>query len=176
MAVVWGTVKDHEGHISVQSGRAGGTTFHIYFPITRKEAPEAPGTLTVEDYQGRGEKILVIDDVDEQREIASALLSRLGYAVSTAASGREALDHLETKPADLLLLDMIMDPGWDGLETFRKILERHPGQKAIIASGFSETGRVREAQNLGAGLYIKKPYTLAKLGLAVRDELAGQRG
>ncbi len=62
-------------------------------------------------------------------------------------------------------------PGIDGLETYRRICEGHPGQKAIIASGYSETGRVQEAQRLGAGTYIKKPYTLEKIGMAVRTEL-----
>jgi len=66
---------------------------------------------------------------------------------------------------------MIMDPGIDGLETYKKILEIRPGQKAIIASGFSETDRVRDTLSLGAGQYIKKPYTLEKIGIAVRAEL-----
>jgi DNA-binding NarL/FixJ family response regulator len=66
---------------------------------------------------------------------------------------------------------MIMDPGIDGLETYRQILELHPGQKAIIVSGFSENERVRAAQALGAGAYLRKPYTYDKIGLAVRTEL-----
>jgi DNA-binding NtrC family response regulator len=73
--------------------------------------------------------------------------------------------------ADLLILDMIMDLGIDGLETYKRILEFHPGQKAIIASGFSETERVKKVQKLGAGAYIKKPYVLEKIGIAVRAEL-----
>ena len=64
-----------------------------------------------------------------------------------------------------------MDPGIDGLETYKKILEYHPHQKAVISSGFSETERVKEAQKLGAGQYIQKPYTMEKLGLAVKEEL-----
>jgi DNA-binding NtrC family response regulator len=78
---------------------------------------------------------------------------------------------MKDNSADLLVLDMIMAPGIDGLETYKKIIEVHPGQKAIIASGFSETERVKEAQNLGAGEYIKKPYTMEKIGLAVKSEL-----
>ena len=66
---------------------------------------------------------------------------------------------------------MIMDPGIDGLDTYKGIIEIHPGQKAIIASGFSETNRVKEAQKLGAGVYINKPYTIEKIGLAVKSEL-----
>jgi DNA-binding NtrC family response regulator len=66
---------------------------------------------------------------------------------------------------------MIMDPGMDGLDTYKKIIKMHPRQKAIIASGFSETDRVKEAQRLGAGVYVKKPYSLEKIGVSVRDEL-----
>jgi DNA-binding NtrC family response regulator len=66
---------------------------------------------------------------------------------------------------------MIMDPGIDGLETSKRIIELHPGQKAIIASGFSETKRVKKAQKLGAGAYVEKLFLLQKIGLAVRDEL-----
>ena len=66
---------------------------------------------------------------------------------------------------------MIMDPGMDGLETFEKILQTTPDQKAVIASGFSESERVKKMQELGAGSYVKKPYTLEKIGVAVRKEL-----
>lgn len=68
-------------------------------------------------------------------------------------------------------LVMNMDPGIDGLDTYKKVLELHPGQKAIIASGFSETDRVKELQSLGAGAYIRKPLLLEKIGLAVKEEL-----
>ncbi len=114
--------------------------------------------------------------MEEQRKIARDLLGKLGYVATTAASGEEALDYMEGHSADLLVLDMIMDPGIDGLETYKRILEFHPGQKAIIASGFSETELVREAQRLGAGQYIRKPYTLEKIGLAVKEELDKDKG
>jgi YesN/AraC family two-component response regulator len=66
---------------------------------------------------------------------------------------------------------MIMDPGMDGLQTFEEINRRYPDQKVIIASGYSESDRVKTAQLLGAGDYIKKPYTLESIGIAVRKEL-----
>ena len=114
---------------------------------------------------------MIVDDVREQREIASDILNRLGYAVTAVSSGEGALEYLKKNTADLIVLDMIMDPGIDGLETYRRIIEMHPGQKAIIASGYSETERVREAQALGAGAYLKKPYTLEKIGMAVKNKL-----
>ena len=78
---------------------------------------------------------------------------------------------MQTHTVDLLVLDMVMLPGIDGLETYRRICEKHPHQKAIIASGFSESERVKALQALGAGAYLRKPYTLEKIGMAVRREL-----
>jgi len=170
MAVVWGTVKDHNGYIHVKSTEGKGTTFTLYFPVTRKSVEERSET-SLEDYMGKGEAILVVDDVEEQRKIASGMLKELGYSVISVSSGEEAVEYLKTNKADLLLLDMIMEPGIDGLNTYKKIIEIHPGQKAIIASGFSETDRVKEVQSLGAGAYIKKPFLLEKIGLAVKEEL-----
>jgi signal transduction histidine kinase len=171
MAVVWGTVKDHKGYIDIQSTEGKGTTFTLYFPVTRKEIQGKEKALPIENYIGRGESILVVDDVEEQREIASRILMKLGYSVTSVASGEEAVDYMKDNSADLLVLDMIMDPGIDGLQTYKKILNIHPHQKAIIASGFSATNRVKEVQRLGAGAYIKKPYTLEKIGIVVKTEL-----
>jgi DNA-binding NarL/FixJ family response regulator len=70
-----------------------------------------------------------------------------------------------------MVLDMIMDPGMDGLDTYRSVIEIRPEQKAIIVSGFSESDRVKAARALGAGAYVRKPYVIEKLGLAVRKEL-----
>jgi len=120
---------------------------------------------------GKDETILVVDDLDEQRKIASGMLKELGYSVVSVPSGEEAVEYLATSKVDLLLLDMIMDPGMDGLDTYKKILQIHPEQKAIITSGFSETDRVKEVQSLGAGAYIRKPLLLEKVGLAVKEEL-----
>jgi PAS domain S-box-containing protein len=171
MTVVWGTVKDHNGYIDVESTEGKGTTFTLYFPVTRKESVKDKSLINIEDYMGGGETVLVVDDIEEQREIASVMLKKLGYSVTSVSSGEEAIDYMKDHSADLLILDMIMDPGIDGLETYRKILELHPGQKAIIASGFSESKRVKQVQKLGSGTYVKKPYLLKKIGIAVRGEL-----
>lgn len=172
MAVVKGTVEDHSGYIDVQSTPGEGTDFTLCFPATYRKIAEEKASLPVEEYMGQGESILVIDDISEQREVACSMLTTLGYSADTVSSGEEAVEYLKEKNVDLIVLDMIMDPGLDGLDTYKKILEINPGQKAIIASGYSETGRVKEAQKLGAGVYLKKPYTLQKIGLAVRNDLA----
>jgi two-component system, cell cycle sensor histidine kinase and response regulator CckA len=169
--VVWGTVKDHNGYIDVQSTEGKGTTFTLYFPVTREKLSEDKSHLAIGSYSGDGESILVIDDVEEQRKIASGMLKELGYSVVSVSSGEKAVEYLRTNKVHLLVLDMIMDPGMDGLDTYKKIIEMHPDQKAIIASGFSETGRAKEVQGLGAGAYIRKPFLLEKIGLAVKEEL-----
>jgi len=171
MAVVWGTIRDHRGYIDVQSIEGKGTTFLLYFPVTRKESTKGKSLLSTENYMGKGETILVVDDREEQREIASGMLRKLNYSVTSVASGEEAVDSLKDNAVDLLVLDMIMAPGIDGLDTYKQILELHPKQKAIIASGFSETDRVKEIQKLGAKKYVKKPYTMENIGLAVKEEL-----
>ncbi len=171
MTVVWGTVKDHQGYILVTTAKGSGTTFKLYFPITRKDLSEAAPPMQKELREGKGEQILVVDDVEEQRDIAFRMLTRLGYAVHTVPSGEEAVEYMKENVADLLLLDMIMDPGMDGLDAYKKILEIHPGQKAIIASGYTETERINQARDLGADEYIKKPYSLSRIGSAVRKAL-----
>jgi signal transduction histidine kinase/ActR/RegA family two-component response regulator len=171
MAVVWGTVKDHSGYIDVKSKLGEGSTFTLYFPVTRKKLPLAEQSISAEKYKGNGESILIVDDIKEQREIASGMLKKLGYNVITVPSGEEALDYMQENGADLLVLDMIMNPGMDGLETYQKILQFHPEQKAVIASGFSESEKVKKAQSIGAGTYVKKPYSFEKIGLAVKGEL-----
>jgi signal transduction histidine kinase/ActR/RegA family two-component response regulator len=171
MAVVWGSVKDHNGHIAVESTEGKGTKFTVYIPLTKEPLAGRKSLCQPKAPPGKGESILVIDDVKEQREIASKILEKIGYAVHAVASGEEALAYLRQSSADLLILDMLMEPGMDGLETYRKILEIRPGQKALIASGFTETWRVKEAERLGVGGYLKKPYLLNQIGLAVRAEL-----
>jgi PAS domain S-box-containing protein len=175
MAVVWGTVKDHKGYIDVRSVEGKGTTFSLYFPVTRKDLAKEKAIVSIEDYLGKGESILVVDDVEEQREIASGMLRKLGYDVTTVPSGEEAVEYMKENRSDLMVLDMIMRPGIDGLETYKRIAQMHPGQKAIIVSGFSESDRVKEAQKLGAGGYVKKPYLMEKIGLAVRKELGWKK-
>ncbi len=172
LAVVWGTVKDHDGYINVESEEGKGTVFTLYFPVTHEEMPPEPASVSTAEYMGNGESILVVDDVKEQREMAAKILMNLNYRVAALPSGEEAVEYLKQHAVDLVVLDMIMDPGMDGLDTYMKMLKIHPRQKAIIVSGFSETERVGKALELGAGTCVKKPYVVETLGLAVRKTLA----
>lgn len=174
LAVVWGTVKDHNGYINVQSTEGEGSTFTLYFPASREDIPAEAMAISMSEYMGRGESILIVDDVEDQRELAAGILRKLNYRVEGVSSGEEAIEYLKDHHVDLIILDMIMDPGIDGLDTFRGVLKSHPEQKAIIVSGFSESDRVKAAQEIGAGAYVRKPYIIEKLGLAVRHELDRQ--
>ena len=170
MTLIWSTVKDHGGFIDIQTDEGHGSTFDLYFPVTREVPDEMEKSFSLEECRGT-ERILVVDDIPEQRQIAALMLGKLGYDVKTVASGEAAIERLKNDKVDILVLDMIMDPGIDGCETYRRIVASHPGQKAIIASGFTESDRVKEAQRLGAGTYIKKPYSIEVISRAIRREL-----
>lgn len=167
LTVVQSIVDDHGGYIDLRSEAGTGTTFTIYLPISREGlTSEEPPVAT-----GGSEAVLVVDDDEIQRFVTKQLLEALGYEVTTVASGEAAIEYLRERPADLLILDMIMPGGIDGAETYRRVLEIRPAQPAIIVSGFVESDRVHEAQALGAGAYVRKPLTLEGLAQAVRHEL-----
>ena len=168
LAVVYGIIKDHKGHYDVLSELGKGTEFLLYFPVSQ-EATIAAAPVDA-DLEGTG-TILVVDDVPEQREIAEQILVSLGYEVKTAANGREAVAYVTEHPVDLLVLDMILEKGFDGLDTYREILKLNPSQKAIIVSGFAATDRVSQMQAMGAGAYLKKPYTRQQLAEAVKQQM-----
>ncbi len=172
MAVVWGTVQDHGGHVHVDSTLMRGTTITLFFPATREEPVISSSSLDIDAFTGDGESVLIVDDVAEQREIATDMLKVLNYSVHAVSSGEAAVAYLRDHDADLVLLDMIMDPGMGGLQTYRRILDLHPGQRALLVSGYSETDDVREALRLGAGQYVRKPYALITIARAIRRVLA----
>ena len=174
LTLVWNVVQDHGGYIDVVCD-SHGTRFELYFPITREAVVAEFPPIPLEHLFGRGEMILVVDDVESQRELSCDMLKQLGYKTESVTGGKEAIEYVKEHSVDLLLLDMIMDPGMNGLETYEEIKKIHPKQKAIIVSGFSETDQVKGALKLGAGRYIKKPLILEALGRAVKEELNTER-
>ncbi|MGI5835570.1 MAG: histidine kinase N-terminal 7TM domain-containing protein [Chloroflexota bacterium] len=169
LSIIQAIVGDHKGYLDLESEVGKGTTFSVYLPICR----DAPEVKPEWELRGGSETLLVVDDDRLQRDVTRQLLERLGYRVVEAASGGEALAYLAENPVDLILLDMIMPPGIDGTETYRRALEIRPNTPAIIVSGFAESERVREAQRLGAGAYIRKPVNQERLARATRDALDG---
>ncbi|WP_163339962.1 ATP-binding protein [Desulfopila sp. IMCC35008] len=171
MTVVWGTVKDLNGYIDINSSPGEGTIITLYFPITDDLKPPSKNNFTLSTYQGDLQKILVVDDSESQREIAQSILESLNYHVISLPSGEDAVRYLRDHDVDLLFLDMIMDPGIDGLETYCKIKVFKPGIKTIIASGYSESVRLKEVQKLSNAIFLKKPYTLERISEAVHSTL-----
>ncbi len=170
LAVVWNVMQDHNGYIDVISDERG-TTFRLYFPITRETPWEEDPSFPIDAYKGNGEMVLVVDDVESQRDISCRMLKVLGYETKAISSGEGAVEYFKENSADLILLDMIMEPGINGRETYERIAALRPKQKALIVSGFAQTDEIKAAQRLGAGKYLKKPLTLQALGMAVKEEL-----
>ncbi|MDA3940194.1 MAG: response regulator [Spirochaetia bacterium] len=164
LSVVWNTVQDHHGGIIVTSSDKG-TVFDLYFPVDRTSTIEDYIFEDVGDIKGTGESVLIIDDESLQQEIASGMLNNLGYKTNYVSSGKEAIKWLETNSVDILLLDMIMPSGLSGFQTYKEIIKIYPDQKAIIASGYSQNNDVENTLKLGAGRFIKKPYTIDLLAV-----------
>lgn len=170
LAVVWNTIQDHGGTVTVESNE-NGTTFDLYFPSVKKEIAPMIEQEDWKRHKAHGETVLIIDDEPNQRVIATKLLQMLGYSPHTVESGEKALQYLQNHSTDIVVLDMIMAPGMSGRETYSKILEIQPTQKAVIASGFAEDDDVKATIALGASVFIPKPYTLIQLGTALSKTL-----
>ncbi len=170
LSVVWNTVQDHKGQIFVESSDKG-TRFQLYFPVNREDATEQDRPKEDVIPSGNGETVLVVDDEPQLRDIASQMLTRLGYNVASVCSGELALKFLADNSVEMVVIDMQMEPGMNGRETYEKILDLIPGQKAIIASGYSEHDEVKVALKLGVAGFIKKPYSMDELGRAIRAAL-----
>ncbi|MCX5742871.1 MAG: response regulator [Proteobacteria bacterium] len=171
MTLIAAALKEHGGFLDLKTAEGEGTAFELYFPATRDELAVADAPARLEDCLGT-ERVLVVDDVAEQRSIASKMLRKLGYDVHVVESGEVALAYLRQERADIVVLDMVMDPGIDGCEAYRQIVAEHPRQRAILTTGFASSDRVVEALRLGVGACIPKPYTLERLARALRKELA----
>jgi two-component system, cell cycle sensor histidine kinase and response regulator CckA len=173
LAIVWNTVREHGGWIEVKDNNPG-AAFEIYLPATeeKRSSPEMPGNDLCPT--GRGEKILLIDDQPEQNETMARLLKSLGYTTLSAGSGEEGLALLKNQPVDLVLLDMMMGEGLNGRETYERILQIRPGQKAIIISGYAKSEDVSQARILGISSFLEKPVTRAQIGRTIKKVLAGE--
>ncbi len=170
LSVVWNAMQDHNGAVVVSRGN-GATTFELYFPATQQTIADLKNRTHDIRIQGQGEKILVVDDEPQQRNLAGKMLELLGYEVVCVESGEKAVAYLQDHQADLILLDMLMDPGMNGRQAYERMIALRPGQKAVIASGFSESDEVKTALAMGAGAFIQKPYSIEQLGQAIKKTL-----
>ncbi|MGI9625980.1 MAG: ATP-binding protein [Longimicrobiales bacterium] len=171
LAVSYGIVQNAGGVISCRSAPGKGTEFSLLLP--RAEAPSAPVATPAAPTarsDGRGERILVIEDEDPVRELITIGLSEAGYTVLGAPDGQSALTTLNasTENVDLIVSDVIL-PGKSGPEVVREIQTRSPGVRAMFISGYDDN----EVENTGykPELLLRKPFTIDQLRQAVRRAL-----
>lgn len=176
LSIVYGVVKDHHGFVDVASEVGKGATFRLHFPLTEdaKAAAEGAGGM---ELKGGTEHVIVVDDEPHIRRLATRQFGRLGYKITTASCGREAVGLFEAAkkegqkcPFDLIVLDMIMEADFDGLSTYKAIVNLYPDVPVIISSGYAPTQRVTEAMAMGAG-WLQKPYDINEMAKNVRDML-----
>ncbi len=176
LAMVFGIVQGHGGHITCYSEPGVGTTFKIYFPVIELEAQPEVSTTGEMPAFGTG-TILVVDDEEYIRDLAVRILSRAGYRVLTAGNGQEALDIYRKKKGEisLVILDLIM-PQMGGKECLERLLDIDPKAKVIIASGLLPEEAAREALRRSAKGFVRKPYNFREMLLAVSDVLGPAGG
>jgi len=172
LSVVYNVLIDHGAHIDVESKLGIGTKFSIYFPATteKKKRTEKDKQL----HKGCG-RILVVDDRQEQREIATLMLTTLGYEVESVDSGQETIKYLKHHQTDVIWLDMILEDKMDGLDTYIEIIKIKPDQKTIIVSGYSKSERITEAKELGVNSFIQKPYSINDISVSLNEVLGDSR-
>jgi two-component system cell cycle sensor histidine kinase/response regulator CckA len=169
LAQVYGIVRQHEGHIAVESQLGSGTTFKIYLPALAlpEVKTEAPPRIT--SPAGRGETILVVEDDATTRAAISEILTDLGYQVLTAANGREALAMFNHKIA-LVLSDLVM-PEMGGGTLYAALEEKYPHVKMMVMTGYPVTNGGRELLKQGIMGWIAKPFSTDEIAQAVRQAL-----
>ena len=173
LAMVYGIIKNHWGHITCNSEPGAGTIFKIYFPVFQEEFVRRPEQEdTIEEISGGTETILLVDDDKPIRELAEEILKMFGYNVLSARDGESALNIYQKgkNHISLIILDLIM-PGMGGRKCLEEILKLNPSQKVIIASGYSINGSAQDLLGKGAKDFIKKPYEMRPMLAKVREVL-----
>ena len=174
LAIVWNTMEDHDGKITVQN-EADSTSFQLFFPAVAAQAPHNNQSILQNTASppknGKGERILIVDDEEIPRRMATHVLNSLNYSACALGSGEEAVAYIRENPMDLVILDMLMEPGMNGYETYRQMLKIYPQQKAIIISGYSNNIDVERTLKLGAAFFLQKPYDLSEIATAVSAAL-----
>lgn len=176
LAITHSIISRHDGRISVESVPGAGTTFTIDLPATTLQPLPSAERITLAPGDTRG-KILVMDDDDMMRELATDILTLAGHQVTTAREGAEALGrYLDAAssgaPFDLVILDLTVRGGMGGLEAARSILGQDPQARIIVASGYSNDEVMAHYHQYGFRAAIAKPYDVAVFTATVASVLA----
>jgi len=177
LSVVYGIVKDHGGWTHVESQPGRGTTLEVFLPITPDDSVrDAPDAIPVEMPEGKGEHILVVEDEEDVRTVATRTLSRYGYEVVAVSNAREALAAFQDLggKVDLLFSDVVL-PDEDGLWLIDKLRSRKPKLGVLLASGYTDDkSQWPVIRRRGFG-FINKPYKVEDLLKAAQEAIHGSR-
>ena len=171
-------MQDHHGFVKVESSQNKGSSFSLFFPATGEQPETTENWITepFEFYRGNGETILIVDDLPEQRQMAQLIIKQLHYRPLIAKNGDSALQQIADNTVDLVLLDLVLSNSESGLTVFRKIQQLSPEIKIIMLTGSSDAKSVTNMQISGVQHYVFKPYTVEKLGAAIREALYPDAG
>lgn len=172
LAMVYGIVKNHGGHVTCESSPGQGTTFRIYLPAMETFMEPHTGSDPGAEHPVGAETILLVDDDDALRELGGRILERFGYTVIRAEDGESALSLYREKKdvIDLVILDLIM-PGIGGKQCLQELLKLDPLVKVLIASGHFDSTQTERATEIGAKACVRKPYDVEQLLKTVREIL-----
>jgi PAS domain S-box-containing protein len=171
LAVVHGIVKQSGGNVDVYSEAGIGTTFRIYLPGVEQPAAALPGSAPEAPTQGR-ETILLVEDEDNVRDLATVVLEGCGYRVFTAPEGLAALQLMATcrEAIDLLVTDVVM-PQMGGRKLAETLLAEHPELRVLFMSGYTDDAVVRHGVLQANANFLQKPFTPTSLARKVREVL-----
>jgi len=173
LAAMQGILRGHKGGIRVYSEVGKGTTFKLIFPAGPGQAPAAGAPAERDDWVGSG-TILVVDDEDGVRAVATELLTSMGFEVITAGDGLQALARFResTVPIRAVLMDLTM-PHLDGAETFRELRRLDPGCRVVLTSGYNEQEAIQDFLGRGLAGFVQKPFLRRDLMAAMQKALEG---
>jgi PAS domain S-box-containing protein len=172
LSMVYGFIKQSNGHISIYSELGQGTTLKLFLPRS-DGVPEQEAKQEKTAVPGGHERILVVEDEPQVRANIVRQLRSLGYAVSEAFDGAAGLASFEAASPqyDLLLSDVVMPGAIGGKHLGAEVLRRWPGTKVVFMSGFTEISGVRHGQLAESALLLSKPFRKADLARMIRHAL-----
>ena len=177
LALVHAIVEEHGGHIKVQSRVGKGSGFFIYLPVISDQDAGRSGNIKNEQqYKGGSERIMVVDDEEDIREILQEFLTTAGYKVSVFENGARAFDAFQKEPDqfDLVVTDMTM-PRMTGGELAKNIFSIRKNLPIILCTGYSETISEAHALDMGIRRYLQKPLSNKNLAVSIREILDGPK-